>query len=402
MVAIYDVLKASKGIHVDDTFAELWGRKLSNAYTVATYTGALPATLTGTKADYLESYKIYGNTEQDGTPTPENPIMPSGCGVKTENLFDINSNWARHNQATTVTVNGKSVTIESTWYAYIVINVERNTTLTLNFDVVSYTVYRSASVYGLLNGDINNSDIITPPFFAHQATFSTGERDQIAILFYGGRGTVGVSTYTNIILNEGSTSLSYEPYGYKLPILSNSTVTNIYLGEVETTRRIKKLVLTGEENITLYTVSTGNLFRIELPVNRILGQFLGNGLCSHYRPVFRSADRIDGTISGGNASVVQGTVDTVDDYATVTDFKSYLAAQYANGTPVTVWYVLAEPKAGIVNEPLMKIRNYADTIDSTQSVVRVPTTAGETTISWAGEGLAPSEVELTYRKRKGQ
>lgn len=55
MVAIYDVLKASKGIHVDDTFAELWGRKLSNAYTVATYTGTLPATLTGTKAGYLES-----------------------------------------------------------------------------------------------------------------------------------------------------------------------------------------------------------------------------------------------------------------------------------------------------------------------------------------------------------
>lgn len=69
MISIYDVLKASKGIHVDDTFAELWGRKLSNAYTVATYTGTLPATLQ-TVAGYLESYKIWGN---DG-----------GVGVETE------------------------------------------------------------------------------------------------------------------------------------------------------------------------------------------------------------------------------------------------------------------------------------------------------------------------------
>jgi hypothetical protein len=69
MISIYDVLKASEGIHVDDTFAELWGRKLSNAYTVATYHGTLPATLQ-TVAGYLESYKIWGN---DG-----------GVGVETE------------------------------------------------------------------------------------------------------------------------------------------------------------------------------------------------------------------------------------------------------------------------------------------------------------------------------
>lgn len=79
MISIYDVLEASKGIHVDDTFAYLWGKKLSNAYTVATYSGTLPATLQ-TVAGYLESYKIYGNTAQSGTPTPENPIVPSGCG----------------------------------------------------------------------------------------------------------------------------------------------------------------------------------------------------------------------------------------------------------------------------------------------------------------------------------
>ena len=34
MVSINDVLKASKGLPVDDIFAQLWGRKLSSDYTI--------------------------------------------------------------------------------------------------------------------------------------------------------------------------------------------------------------------------------------------------------------------------------------------------------------------------------------------------------------------------------
>jgi hypothetical protein len=84
----------------------------------------------------------------------------------------------------------------------------------------------------------------------------------------------------------------------------------------------------------------------------------------------------------------------------LSDFKSYLAAQYAAGTPVTVWYVLAEPVTGTLNEPLRKIGDYADTIDSTQTAVQIPTSAGSTNIGWAGEGLAPSQVELEYEKKR--
>jgi hypothetical protein len=81
------------------------------------------------------------------------------------------------------------------------------------------------------------------------------------------------------------------------------------------------------------------------------------------------------------------------------EFKAYLAQQYPNGTPVTVWYVLATEETGILNEPLRKIGDYADTIDSTQTTTQIPTSAGSTTISWAGEGLAPSEVEFEYERK---
>ena len=82
-----------------------------------------------------------------------------------------------------------------------------------------------------------------------------------------------------------------------------------------------------------------------------------------------------------------------DSISTLDDFKTFLQQQYANGTPVTIWYVLATEETGTLNEPLRKIGDYADTIDSTQTSTQIPTTAGSTTISWAGQGLAPSQFD---------
>jgi len=48
------------------------------------------------------------------------------------------------------------------------------------------------------------------------------------------------------------------------------------------------------------------------------------------------------------------------------------------------------------------IEDYLTPTDPPAPLPQIPTAAGKTTISWVGEGLAPSEVELTYRKPKGQ
>lgn len=39
----------------------------------------------------LTDYTIYGNTLQNGTPTPEAPVDVVGCGVRTAQLFDKNT-----------------------------------------------------------------------------------------------------------------------------------------------------------------------------------------------------------------------------------------------------------------------------------------------------------------------
>ena len=126
---------------------------------------------------------------------------------------------------------------------------------------------------------------------------------------------------------------------------------------------------------------------------RIQGQFAPTGMCSHYRPVFRAIDRVNGTISGGDAASVQGVVDIVDNYATVEDFKSYLQQQYAAGTPVTVWYVLTTEETGIVNEPLMRIGDYADEVSNAATI---PTNNGSNTFD-VETTVKPSEVYIKYK-----
>ena len=278
MLTYWETLTAiQSNIAVNDSYAQLWGKKSQSGYTVETYTGTLPATLQ-TVEGYLESYKIYGNTVQNGTPTPENPIVPSGCG-------ELETTGAHAGQ-------------------------------------------------------------------------------------------------------------------YKLSLTSAGQNVDIYLGEVETTRRIKKLMLTGEENITMPTASSFQIFGV-------IQWGSTSGFCTHYQQItwdevtYVSKDGFAMRASSGRAIRFRICDRSI---TTVADFKTYLAAQYANGTPVTVWYVLTEPETepetGIVNEPLMKIGNYADTIDSTQTTVQIPTAAGTTIIDYAGEGLAPSEVELVYKVKR--
>ena len=278
MTSMYDVLKASKNLPVDDIFAQLWGRKLSGDYTIVTYTGTLPAVLAGTKAGYLHRYKIYGNTEQTGTPTPENPIVPSECG-----------------------------------------------------------------------------ELETAGVHAGQ---------------------------------------------YKLPLTSGSTSLDIYLGESQATRRIRKLVFDGTES---WTFSSGAFYTAVADINsKGLRKTTFN--CSHYELIDDGrafADVTNNSIyTGAGASYGAYVYIFTDAYTTTTDFKAYLAQQYASGTPVTIWYPLKTETTSIVNEPLRKIGDYADTIDSTQTSAQIPTTAGSTTISWAGSGLAPSEVEFEYERRR--
>ncbi len=173
---------------------------------------------------------------------------------------------------------------------------------------------------------------------------------------------------------------------YKIPISSASTTTPVYLGEVETTRRIRKYELTGTETpTTAASITSTNAYQFR---NDITDYEREAFICSHM-PVSNSS-------SGSGTHGYIGTYltlcfDKAMGLDTTDKVQAYLAQQYANGTPVCVWYVLATPETAVVNEPIRKIGDYADSV----SGISIPTITGADSFDVLTT-LKPSEVELTY------
>jgi hypothetical protein len=191
-----------------------------------------------------------------------------------------------------------------------------------------------------------------------------------------------------MMLNVGSTALPYEPYGYKIPISSAGQTTPIYLGEAQSTRKIKKIIFDGQDSaVTLNVVDTNRIV-----VRKTIIAVNGQGYCTHF----------GNNVSGNNKFVIaSNTIYLSFDLQviggnTLADVNAYFAQQYAAGTPVTVWYVLATEETGIVNEPLMKIGDYADTVSKAQAGAVIPTNNGSTTVD-VDTTVKPSEVYIKYK-----
>ena len=180
---------------------------------------------------------------------------------------------------------------------------------------------------------------------------------------------------------------------YTVSVISGGVTTSINLAEVQTTRMIKKLVLTGEENYaenlnwkkentSVYYTSAPNMYSSYTAVFIASTHFEAVG-----RNILQNSD--NNCISlGGNAAVFRIDTSIASDN---TEFKLWVAQQYTAGTPLTVWYVLATEETGIINEPIREIEDYADSV----AAAAIPTTAGSQTFN-VDTTLKPSSVSLTY------
>ena len=103
------------------------------------------------------------------------------------------------------------------------IDVSQYNNITVTYDVISQST--TYFMYSIFNGDTLIKRVANK---TSGATIGTSNATKMYLSLY----PCVVSDVNYIMGNTGSTALPYEPYGYKLPILSNSTVTSIYLGEV--------------------------------------------------------------------------------------------------------------------------------------------------------------------------
>lgn len=369
MTSYFNLIKyAATGIASPDMtyYDRMRASTLMGGNTVQTLTGQPPLTF---KADGtpLISWSMKGNGSQTGTPTPDNPVMPEFVGTKTGNLFDKiverTLNTFLRADGTTGSSSGWAVTdfIEISG-DYVTVSGVGGVSPAIcaydsNKEYVRGTAYNTAGYTAL--GDTTIS-VIGCKYVRFSIYYSFSK--DIAML------------------NSGNTALPYEPFGWAEKITCAGQTVPVYLGEVPTVRRVRKLVLDGTENWR--KSGDGNIF-IALAPNR--GVSWVRVLSTHF-----TSSQIQ--TNGSLLWFVNANVD----FDTVEECKTYLASEYAAGTPVTVWYVLAEPQTAIINEPLAKIGDYADELSCTDAAVTIPTVKGQNVLTVETE-LQQSEMTITYK-----
>ena len=406
MLRLYEILKTSKTKVAPDLWTRLAADKMAgDGEKVRELTGELPLTFTANGKPLLD-YTIYGNMEQAGAPTPTAPIQPSECGDRTNNLFDkdnvVFSGFYPNSDT------GAVVNTSTGKFLSIIVPCEPNTSYVWSFDkiltdlrnrVAGYSAYPTVGMAcTFLDRDTESPSESTRTV----QKFTTTANTHWLILMVTGTGqtaeTLTEDVAENAQLEIGTEMTSYEPYGYKLLISSAGQTNNIYLGEVETTRYVKWLVLTGEEN-WIYD-SKGSRCYINITDAYAKGDRRTQCYCSHYICVYNGEPF--NTIP--NHSIYINLYNNAarfyiknEEFTSVADFKSFLAQQYAAGTPVTIWYILATPETVTINEPIRKIGNYADTVSMEQSGLSIPTLNGQTVID-VETTLKPSKMYIKYKE----
>lgn len=219
MLSLYEILKASKTGIAPDMWTALagmnWGGK-DSGHEVKELTGIPPLSFRADGTPLLD-YLISGNMTQTGTPTPQNPIQPQECGERTGNLFDANTIEVggidiRTGEEVVNDSRRRSGFIEvtpSTAYYISRLIDESNTSIlwVLGYDSSKQVItdgsgtYHSVVVNGQLALNVSSRQFTTTATTKYIRWYVTAN-----------------GSYSDIMLNAGSTALPYEPYGYFIEI----------------------------------------------------------------------------------------------------------------------------------------------------------------------------------------
>ena len=383
--------------HFERLFAAKFGG--SPPPKVREYTGAVPVTITADGTPLIDLL-ISGNEEHTGTPTPDNPIMPQGTGERTGNLFS--STWEQGSINGTTGQNEVAGTLVRT-KDYIPINPNTAYSFSRNIanGYMNLRLYRADKSY-ISSGSVSTIRLISGTSVGNPmgsnttfCCFEVIDSEAAYIRFNDSSNNKATKWYMVEGEYTQQTMPDYEPYGYKIPISSANTTTPVYLGEVETTRKIYELVLTGNEDwleiaAGLYRITKNGYMRSADTLIGVCSHFGGG--CTVAAAPSAKQDTLSFLVSASGNNYMYFSP---SQYLTTNDFKSYLAEQYAAGTPVTVWYVLATEETAVINEPLMKIGDYADTLSKAQAGVEIPTNNGSTAVD-VDTTVKPSEVYIKY------
>ena len=186
--------------------------------------------------DSLIDYSISGNSAQNGTPTPENPVEVESVGERTKNLVKV----VDTTYTNVAIAKGGEIIVSEQWsmdkYYYIpmisdILTIGNTYTLSFGGNIIS--------TKGSSNVEITFEDGTTKQLWGNWRKISfTAVSPVKKIQFVLSNTDTGIyrNTPIKIMLEEGSGVTDYEPYGYKIPVVcsdesGNTVTTNIYLDE---------------------------------------------------------------------------------------------------------------------------------------------------------------------------
>lgn len=370
---LWEILKTSKGLPPPDLETLLFARKIGGqavgGSTLKTITASgYPCALENSAGMPILDYKIYGNSVQDGTPTPENPIEVQSVGDKTANLFNENDvtygYWitdtgdvsnvvisARYNRDIAV-ITGKTICVRA--YG------ERPFNIAIGYyDVDNAFVLRVTSMSGSL--------VSTPPAnAAYGVVYVASDKIQSTVPITPEK----LASY-KIMLTYGD-STAYEPYGYKIPVVvtgknlfdaaNTQWTNNSYLSETG------ELVSNNTWNVTDYIPVRGMVFTIN---NKI-----GNAPCIC---LYDANKNLIASQKYGRNTVTTITATEMAHYCRFSMYNGSGSSpvipldilQLELGTESTPYEPYHEPVTTNIylDEQLRKIGDYADVIDFERGVV---------------------------------
>lgn len=340
----------------------------------------------------ITTYNIKGNEEHTGTPSPQNPVMPNGVGNKTANLFDVNGET--DTIATSVTIINNAIKFENvpsgntaritysaqyaagTYYISCVASGSNYSGVRL-FSDSSFTGATYNSFYGGYYRDFALRGFSTSLTFDND--FKIGFIANAA----------GGATFTIYDMMLSTTQAAYEPYGYKIPILSGQTALNpIYLTEplMKIGDTVDSLASSGTATYNIGWIDLGTLdwevtqsgnfhsTTIISDMKMITNNDTGNAVCTEFSEV----DAL--SVANVAYSFSSCLNNQRTPFVNKTGFEGMTAAQFkAAMSGVIMYYVKAEATTETITAPSIPTTEGANSI-----TVDTTVQPSEFTATWTG------------------
>ena len=381
---------------------------------IRTVTGTNSVTLDNcVDDDSLINLKLYGNSVQDGTPAPDNPIEIQSVGELTKtdaavdfepygkykipvkargkNLFDVKKWYPDYlNDENGITyTNADMVAIYKIHPLKGEFKENTQYTFSVSYDTISADDSKSVFAIKMVDGEgksLGMKTVVGTSSGTVSVVNSANTSVDYAYITYYSNTTAMSVKLSNIQIEEGSEATDYEPYHepHTFNIWADEPLRKVgeYADELDVergiiTRNVFEYICTGTESLSCGTDDKENVYRYYLNKSMLPDKTVAtSGFCTHLKN--------NRSILIDDRQVVFGTTnaqiyfylykETYPDVATV---KEWLLNQYENGTPIKVVY----PARDLVEEII--------------EVPEIPTFKG-TTIYEVETTIPSSAVEAEY------